>query len=360
MKTRHVQKIGLVPFIIMAVLATTAMADSITLRSSARRSLDAQTITLADIALLEGPEAKAWAELDIVEVDGRDILRVTVADVRRRLDAAGIHWGRVDLNGQIVVIRPDREAATQPPTAMRAMSVNRGVIKKNHDTPPRSAIEVTRAQSLRGAVTRFLVQALDTTPEALKVIFDAGDDRWLDATLENARYEIKAMSDLNMSDRIDLELRRWSDGRPGERRLLKVKPLIKCTVAEAAVNLPRHATIQPEQVTSVEAWLTPSQRTIRLHPIDVIGRVPVAPLRLGTMFRARDIRAVQLVDRGDQVVVRCLVGGAAIALKARAESAGGIGESIELRKGRERETFTAIVTGPGEAIIDVAASVHGI
>ena len=70
--------------------------------------------------------------------------------------------------------------------------------------------------------------------------------------------------------------------------------------------------------------------------------------------------AEALLDRGDQVVVRCLVGGAAISLKARAESAGGLGESIELRKGRERETFTAIVTGPGEALIDVTAPVHGI
>lgn len=358
--TRHVQKIGLVPFIALVVMATTAMADSITLRSSVRRPFDAQTITLADIAILEGPEAKAWAELNIVEVDDRDTIRVTVADVRRCLDSSGIHWGRIDLHGQIVVVRPDRQVATKPPIAMRAMSVGRSDAKKDHDTLPRSAIEMTRAQSLRGAVTRFLVQTLDTTPDALKVIFDAGDDRWLDATLENVRYEIKAMSDLNMSDRIDLELRRWSEGRPGERRLLKVKPLIKCTVAEAAVNLPRHATIQPEQVSSVEAWLTPSQRTIRLNPVDVIGHVPVAPLRRGTMFRARDIRAVQLVDRGDQVVVRCLVGGAAISLKARAESAGGLGESIELRKGRERETFTAIVTGPGEAIIDVAASVQGI
>ena len=53
------------------------------------------------------------------------------------------------------------------------------------------------------------------------------------------------------------------------------------------------------------------------------------------------------------------MGGAAISLKAKAETAGGLGESIELRKGRERDTFTAIVTGPGEAIIDVAGPVEG-
>ena len=353
------RKIGSVIGAGLFVMATTAMADSITLRSSAQRSLDANLITLADIAILEGSEAQGWGSLGITEVDGQDPIRITVADVRRRLEDSGVHWGRVDLHGQVVVVRPEGKASAKPPTAMRAMSIGRGRSAADRVEQPRPASESTDSNSLRGAVIRYLVTSLDTTPENMKVIFDSGDDRWLDATLKDARYEIKAMNDLAMSDRIDLELRRWSDGRPGERRLLKVKPLIRCTVAQAAVNLPRHSAIQADQVTPVEAWLTPSQRTIRLHPVDVVGRVPVAPLRRGTMFRSRDIRSVQLVDRGDQVIVRCLVGGAAISLRAKAESSGGLGESIELRKGRERETFTAIVTGPGEALIDVADPIRG-
>ena len=274
---------------IVLVPSTSAVADSITLRSSAVRSTDAKTITLADIAVLQGPEAKGWGALDIIDVEGEELIRITVADVRRRLEESGVHWGRVDLNGQIVVVRPDRVPAARPPSAMKAMSIQKAVKADRSSTRTKMATEVTDSNSLRGAVTRYLVKALDTTPGCMKVIFDSEDDRWLDETLDNARYEIKAMSDLAMSDRIDLELRRWSEGRPGERRLLKVKPLIKCTVAQASENLPRHSAIQPEQVTAVESWLTPSQRTIRLHPADVVGRIPVAPLRQGTMFRSRDV-----------------------------------------------------------------------
>ncbi|MAT81314.1 MAG: flagella basal body P-ring formation protein FlgA [Phycisphaerae bacterium] len=345
--------------LLVVVMATAATADSITLRSSATRPLEAKTITLGEIATLQGEEARGWSELDIVDVEGRDPIRITVADVRRRLDEAGVHWGKINLNGQLVVVRPDRSVMAQPPSAMKAMRIGSDVSSVRSSNRTEAASDLSTTNTLRGAVMRYLVKALDTTPACLKIIFDAQDDRWLDETLDSTRYEIKAMSDLAMSDRIDLELRRWSEGRPGERRLLKVKPLIKCTVAQASENLPRHSTIQPDQVNAVESWLTPSQRTLRLHPADVIGRLPVAPLRQGTMFRSRDIRSVQLVDRGDQVVVRCLVGGAAISLKAKAETAGGLGETIELRKGRERETFTATVTGPGEAIIDVAAPVTG-
>ncbi len=344
---------------ICLLLSNIVRADSITLLSSAHRSHDASIITLGDIAKLDGVEAAGWARLPIIEINDRETIHITIAQVRNRLDEAGVHWGRINLHGQVVVVRPNRMSTTEPPAAMTSMNINRNhaaISRKVHKSP----IPVDEnAHTLRGAVLRFLLAKLDTTVDSIKVVFDANDDRWLDSPLEDIRYEIKAMSDVNMSDRIDLEIRRWKKGRPGERRLLKVKPLIRCTVAEASMNIPRHATIQPEQVSAVEAWLTPSQRTIRLHPVDVVGRVPVAPLRKGTLFRSRDIRAVQLVDRGDSVVVRCLVGGAAISLKARAESAGGLGERIELRKGRERETFMAVVTGPGEAVIDMENPVTG-
>lgn len=341
------------------ILAGVAMADSITLLSSASRSQDASIITLGEIAQLDGPEAIGWAGLPIAEHNDRDTVHITIAQVRHRLDEAGVHWGRINLHGQMVIVRPDQARSTQPPEAMQSMNINRHDVtlsRQIHKAP----IQVDeKAHTLRGAVLRYLLATLDTTVDSIKVVFDANDDRWLDSPLGEVRYEIKAMSDPNMSDRIDLEIRRWKQGRPGERRLLKVKPLIRCEVAEASVNIPRRATIQPEQVKAVEAWLTPSQRSIRLQTVDVVGRVPVAPLRKGTLFRSRDIRSVQLVDRGDPVVVRCLVGGAAISLKARAESAGGLGERIELRKGRERETFMAVVTGPGEAIIDMENPVSG-
>ena len=336
----------------LAVTTTMTAADSITLRTAAVCSPRAKSIHLEDVAILEGPEAQAWARLPVAETTG-DILRISITDIRQRLDEAGVHWGRVDLHGGSVRVRPAKAVSAGAPEAMVPMTVKRSAVPVAGTAGARSAVEATGVETLRAAVMRFLVGTLDTTPDSLRIVFDATDDSWLDTTVGETRYEIRALSDMRMSDRLDLEIRRWAEGRPGEWRLLKVKPLIRCTVAEAAANLSRHATILPEQVNAVEAWLTPSQRSIRLAPVDVIGQMPVAPVRVGTMFRGRDIRAVKLVDRGDPIMVRCLVGGAAISLKARAESSGGLGETIELRRGRDRETFSATITGPGEAVIDL-------
>ncbi len=233
------------------LLGNAAMADSITLLSSVSRLQDTSTITLGDIAKLVGTEATGWSRLPIAESDGRDTVHITVAQVRNRLDEAGVHWGRIDLHGQIVVVRTDQGTSTQPPTAMQSMNIGRydATLSRQVHTSPIPVDE--NAHTLRGAVLRYLITKLDTTANSIKVVFDANDDRWLDSPLDEIRYEIKAMSDLNMSDRIDLEIRRWKKGRPGERRLLKVKPLIRCNVAEASMNIPRNATIQLEQVTTV-------------------------------------------------------------------------------------------------------------
>ena len=71
------------------------------------------------------------------------------------------------------------------------------------------------------------------------------------------------------------------------------------------------------------------------------------------MLRSRDLAQPLLIKRGDDVRVSCLVGGAVMTLRATAESSGVAGDSITLRKGRERNTFTARITARGEAVLEL-------
>lgn len=50
--------------------------------------------------------------------------------------------------------------------------------------------------------------------------------------------------------------------------------------------------------------------------------------------------------------VDCLVGGGVLSTQAVAVNDAAAGDMIELRKGRERETFTARAVGPGKAVLD--------
>jgi len=65
------------------------------------------------------------------------------------------------------------------------------------------------------------------------------------------------------------------------------------------------------------------------------------------------------VKKGDQITVRCLVGGVAISVQAEARADGAAGEIIELRKLGERESFTAKVVGRSEAVLDLSRNSNG-
>ena len=78
------------------------------------------------------------------------------------------------------------------------------------------------------------------------------------------------------------------------------------------------------------------------------------PLKAGDLINKKDVKSEILVNRGDRVIVRCVVGGVVISLEATARSNAAEGEKVELRKLGERDTFMATVTGPGAAIVDLS------
>ena len=94
----------------MLLSATSGLnADTITLRPSVRLSANSNSITLGDIADLDGPEALSFAALPVAKPsDSNDIIELSINDIRALLDDAGAHWGRVNLSGRSVIDSIDR------------------------------------------------------------------------------------------------------------------------------------------------------------------------------------------------------------------------------------------------------------
>jgi flagella basal body P-ring formation protein FlgA len=81
----------------------------------------------------------------------------------------------------------------------------------------------------------------------------------------------------------------------------------------------------------------------------VIGQAVSGTLRTGDTLTAASVEAPRLVRRGDQLVVRCVVGNLVIRLNGVAMSDGGRGQVIHVRNASSRETFLARVIGAHEA-----------
>jgi len=106
--------------------------------------------------------------------------------------------------------------------------------------------------------------------------------------------------------------------------------------------------------------MAPHLAALMCPPDVAAGRVAGKRLRAGDVLRGKDVQRETLIERGDRVTVRCLVGGVVISLQAEACEHGAEGQTIEFRKLGERDQFRATVSGRGEAVIDLSESARAL
>ncbi len=183
--------------------------------------------------------------------------------------------------------------------------------------------------------------------------FDDHDTAALDVSLDTHRFEIQPMSNLN-SDRVELSIRAWSDGRVVNRQSLSVRLMVRTEVVVVNRDIRRGDVMHEADCAVERRWIAPIQASTLCGFVEAVGRVANMPLKAGDVLKRKHVKREVLVKRGDRVVVRCLVGGIVLSLEAEARGNGAEGESVELRKLGERDTFMATIVGPGSAIVNLS------
>ena len=353
--------IAMITLAVIALCAACAGADAIRLKTSVRLPRGADAVRLADIADLDGPEARAFADLVVADVvDPSFPLELHIRRVRALLHEAGAHWGHINLSGKKVVVRPRFAPSSGPPAAMRGDSLVAVRTSPREITGERNpgiddhlAAAIIDAPTLRGELARFIVEALNAPPQRLRLLFDTTDAQTLEASSDDFRFELKPESRA-ASERVVFTARLWKDGRVADSRQIALRPLVLVDTAVLRREIARDETIDPQDVDVQPRWLAPPQAAIVCSPEGAAGRVASRRLNAGDLLRDKHVRRQTLIQRGDRVAVRCLVGGVVISLQAEACQHGVEGQTIECRKLGERDTFIATVTARGEAVIDLA------
>lgn len=328
--------------------------DSITLKQSIQTSQVGPAILLRDIAELQGPEAIALGDVEVLRVNGRQAVEITVSDIRRRLDEAGVHWGKVNLNGRSVTIRPGREPAAGAPRAMTPAQIEPIAIAQNIDAgrDERIARELMDEPTLRGAIANLIVSHMRMPPEHLQLGFERADDDLLSTRTDAARFELHPLGSL-AGDRIEMRVRVWESGKVQRSSNVTINPLLRISAATLQNDVQKDQMITETDVLERDHWLPPSQASQMVNRVGAIGRIATRRMNAGEVLREKTIRRDITIKRGDLVTVRCLIGGAVISLQAEARGDGGEGDTIEFRKQGERDTFHATITGRGEAVVDL-------
>ena len=339
-----------------AMGAQTVTADEIAMKGSARLATGAGAVRLGDIAELTGPEAERLADIVVGQVrDGTSAIEISVREIRAALTDAGVHWGKVNLNGSTVIVRPTSAVGSAPPMFMTPASIDQAQ-RRPHRITREGFVSVDTMidlQTVQGAVTRTIMAALRMAPQDVRLTFSELDQSLLKMDLNTNRFEIQPLSNLD-SDRVKLSVRVWSHGRIVHQQSISVHLMIRMGVVVLRHDMLRGDVMQDVDCTVERRWVTPIQASTLCDLVEAVGRVTSMPLKAGTLLKKKHVKREVLVKRGDRVIVRCLVGGVVISLEANARSDAAEGESVELRKLGERNTFMATVTGPGAAIVDLS------
>jgi hypothetical protein len=219
----------------------TAAGDTITLRSSVRLPGGLDAVVLADVAVIEGPEAQRHADLVIAEKIPEGAWEIEVRDVRNRLTDAGAHWGRLNLNGRKVVVRSPRSGTSPAPKAMAALSVEERRAKPVERQDREGVVEaatITGETTLLGLLARQIADQLRVEPGDLRLRYDRTDQAILAAREQDFRFEIQPLGSF-AADRVEFAIRFWRDARVAEQHTLALRPLIRWAPVETARDLPR-------------------------------------------------------------------------------------------------------------------------
>ena len=354
---------GLVSGAFMAVVFVTpaGFADEIALKGSVRLRDNDDVIRLVDIAELSGSLALRYADTVIADApQGDDVLELSVREIRRALDEVGVHWGKVQLNGRRVVVRPRYFGADSPPLAMAPTSIDnarrqdtrRSTVTDKAADPYEHAAELVDRATLRGSIAAIVARGLGVDHNKLRLAFDRRDTQFLDTSQDEFRFEIQPLGNMH-SDRIELQVRAWSAGRIQHRQSVTVRPSIQIDTIVLGRDLSRGSVFHEDDLAVESRWLPPSASARVATLVGAVGRVASGKLRGGSVLSKKDIAREFVIKRGDRVMVRCIVGGIVISLEAESRSDGATGERVELRKLGERDTFFATVTAPHAAVMDL-------
>ncbi|MDZ4754106.1 MAG: flagella basal body P-ring formation protein FlgA [Phycisphaerae bacterium] len=343
--------------LVALAVPSVAVADSIVLRANVKLEGDATHVRLRDVAYLDGESATGLGDTIIAELGGVSSLTLTLDEVRSKLSVHGAKVGLLDFSGKDVTVR---SAHADRAAAMRGMAVDDLATPTIAPPPPGPRDEFIADISRSALTPRGLIADLISNAHAdkhtpVRLAVEGVDAALLDATDRTRRYEIVPLTSLS-ADSVRVRI----IGREGDtvvsRTDVTVRVTLESQVAVARYAIRRGGSTGGDAVEVATAWVPPSTFG-KLVNVEMVGSA-IAQANIAKSDRIlRDmVRKPIEIKKNDKVTVRRELGTVAIEVAAVADEEGGLGDTIRFfaldRKDRKnRKPFTAVVTGPGRAVI---------
>ncbi len=331
----HIKRIAPIILVVIAHAVTPARAETVRIWPSAVVSTD--EVTLRDTCDLTRLPAATRAAVGMTVVSPAPppggSTQIDARDVQDALERAGVNLATVVLSGAI------RCGITRP-----------------LDAGPRSPAPVqsdpTATRTLRAAVQDAFRERAARFGGGIDLRFGRIAPQLLELTEPRYRFDVQIPEGRWIGHMINVNVDVFeADVRAKSVHLVVNASLTRrVVVARRAINL--KSAIRGEDVEYADRTYDDADRLGITDTAAVVGQRAKRFIRAGDAIRTGDLETVPLVKRGQIVDVLSTAGGVQVRSVAKAASAGGLGDTVELRMGDGRgERITGVVTGQREVAI---------
>lgn len=330
------------------VLAGVSAADSVRLRAAVRVAPDAE-ITLGDVAELDGAKALALAKTRVGRGE-TGAFTLSVERVRQQLVVAGADMRAIEIEGTATIVRPLRGVAPSAPVASSEPAAP-AAAKGMRVIDPSAEASTTSAL---GIISEIMKNAFGDDADALRL--EVSEEQLAKiAPKAGFRYEVVRKTALRAA-RAEFEvIARNADGDELRTRV-RVTPKLEREVLVARSESHRGDVADDAAVMREKRLLDLDQAKDALSSDELRNGTFARTVAAGKTIERGDLARTNDVKRRDTLTIRREVGMVAIEFEAVALEDGAKGDVISVertdrRKSRENKPLSAVVTGPGRAVI---------
>ena len=337
---RHV---GLLLAAMVALLLAAANAAAGSIRINDQAGCQGPTITLGDVAELEGEYAQSLAKTVVGAFrEGASEQDITLVSIEAALQRSDVNWGKLALGGHKVckVYRTPLHIEPQPVNAKAEAGAN-----------VKNQLTLATPMTLGDLVVQRVESMAELVSGDLRVSFNERDKKLLLASAVSQRYEIEPMTSTTIG-RIPLMLRRYdAHGRVDQSFSVTAQVERQVYGLVATQTIHKGRAFLPDAVELRQLWLDQDRGDPILNRSMIVGQLAATQVRKGTVIYPYHVKSPRLVKRGELITVRCISGLLVVRTTARAQEDGSMDDMIQVRDEVSGHQYVVTVTGSRQGFI---------
>ena len=319
--------------------------DGDSIRLHDQTEIRGPTVTLAEVAELDGSYARSWANHIVGAFgQGAEQSQVTLAVVQDALDRAGVNWGRLSLGGH------DACNVRLLPSPPLPVSDHRSPVIANYE----SEIGLSTPTSVRDLLIDRIEKMTGKNRSDLRIMFANHFQKRLDSSAMDGHLEIDPLNTARMG-RMSFRVNRYRHGRMIGSYTITASVAHREMVLVVMRSIRRGEVFTPDMIMLKEHWLDRDRGEPLNKMSDLLDQFAAKMIPAGTVIYPEHIRVPILVRRGELVTVRCFLPGVLVRTVATAREDGAMGDQITVRNEKTRESFSVTVSGQRKAVVVDAA-----